>query len=269
MHKQRIISLLLLASRAAWSQGSTGSNGQQPPPDGTGSGVASMTGQGGVPVPESTFKAQCMASLASLAAEKLKLQLTKDKAVSHQVLNAAALTDSQLGASCNSVCNTFAAVSHKISWARLSPGFLSEPQHTEQKIFGAMPQPPLPGKTELASCLPQQATLNWCPPTGAGVGAGPSRIENPLDKIKVCITGGDALQHMNFTALDAARNCVRPSIVDAAERIKTEHGCVLDAAAADKKAAADKAAADKAMTTGLAQTPKATMNPLPVARQKL
>lgn len=267
MNKLFITGLLFMTT-AAWSQGSTGSNGQPPPPDATGGGVASMTGKGSVPVPESTFKAQCMTSLAGFAAEKLKLQLTKDKAVSHQVLNAAALTDSQLGASCHSACDTFAAVSHKISWARLSPGFLSEPKHTEQKIFGAMPQPALPGKTELASCLPQQATLNWCPPTGAGIGAGPSRIENPLDKIKVCISGGDALQHMNFTALDAARNCARPNIVDAAERIKAEHGCVLDAAAADKKAAADKAAADKAMTTGLAQAPKATISPSPVARQK-
>lgn len=263
-----LITSLLFMTSAAWSQGATGSNGQTPPPDGTGSGVASMTGKGGVPVAEATFKAQCMASLAGFAAEKLKLQLTKDKAVSSQALNAAALTDSQLGASCNSVCNTFAAVSHKISWARLSPGFLGEPQHTEQKIFSAMPQPALPGKAELASCLPQQATLNWCPATGTGVGAGPSRIENPLDKIKVCITGGDALQHMNFTALDAARNCARPNIVDAAERIQAEHGCVLDAATADKKSAADKAAVDKAMTTGLAQTPKATLNPLPAVRQR-
>lgn len=267
MRKFLFVFAALAAGNAAWSQGSSGNNGL-PPPSGSGSGVASMTGKGGVPLPESTFKAQCMTSLTGFAAEKLKLQLTKDKAVSHQVLNAAALTDSQLGASCNSLCDTFAAISHKISWARVSPGFLSEPEHTQQKIFGAMPQPALPGKTELASCLSQQATLNWCPPTGADVGAGPSRIENPLDKIKVCITGGDALQHMNFTALDAARNCARPNIVDAAERIKAENSCVLDAVAADKKAAADKAAADKVMTTGLAQTPKASISPPPAARQK-
>ena len=262
-----LITSLLFMTSAAWCQGSSGNNGL-PPPSGSGGGVASMMGKGGVPIPESTFKAQCIASLAAYAAEKLKLQLSLDQAVSHQVLNAAALTDSQLGASCNSLCETFAAISHKISWAHLSPGFLNEPEHTQQKIFGAMPQPALPGKTELASCLRQQATLNWCPPTGAGVGAGSSRIENPLDKIKVCISGGDALKHMNFTALDALRNCARPNIVDAAERIKAENSCVTDAAAADKKAAADKAAADKAMNTGLAQTLKTGMSPPPTARQK-
>lgn len=163
-----LIASLLVKTSAAWSQGSSGSNGQPPAP-GTDSSVSPMMGKGGVPIPESTFKAQCMSSLAGFAAEKLKLQLTKDKAVSYAVLNAAALTDSQLGASCNSLCDTFATASQKISWAHVSPGFLSEPEHTEQKIFGAMPEPALPGKTELTSCLPQQATLNWCPPAGAGV----------------------------------------------------------------------------------------------------
>ena len=151
-----------------------------------------------------------------------------------------------LGASCNKLCDDYALVSSKISWAHVSPGFLSEPEHTLQKVYGALPKPNLPGKAELDTCLPQQATMNWCPPGGSGVGAGPSRIENPLDKIRVCITPVDALQNMNFTAADAARNCARPAIADAAERIKAEHQCVADAVKVEAKTAADAAAANKA-----------------------
>ncbi len=61
---------------------------------------------------------------------------------------------------------------------------------------------------------------------------------------------------MNFTAADAARNCARPAIADAAERVKAEHACVADAAKAEAKAAADKAAADKAAANGIAQFPR-------------
>lgn len=241
MRNLLVMCMALAAGSAVWGQGSS-DNGQAPTP-GAGSGVTSFPGgSGGIPIPVSTFKAQCMASLSGFAAEKLQAQLLKDKAVSRPVWLAAKLQDGQLGAACAKACDDYAVVSNKISWAHVSPGFLSEPEHTLQKMFGAMPKPALPGKTELASCLPQQATLNWCPPSGSGVGAGPSRIENPLDKIRVCITGGEAFQHMNFADADAAHGCARPGVVDAAERIKAEHGCVADIA----KAAADKLAAEKA-----------------------
>jgi hypothetical protein len=149
----------------------------------------------------------------------------------------------------------------------VSPEFLSEPEHTQQMVYRNIPQPALPGQAALDTCLPQQATLNWCPPSGAGVGAGPSRIENPLDKIRVCISAGDALQQMNFTPADAAHHCARPAIVDAAERIKAERACVADAAKADAKAAVDKAAADKAAANGVAQLPKGPLGLAPAARK--
>jgi hypothetical protein len=193
-----------------------------------------------------------MGNLSALATDKLHSQLLKDKAVTAAVLASAALGDSQLGAACNSLCDDYAMVSNKISWAKVSPGFLSEPEHTLQKIYGNLPQPALPGAGELQKCLPQQATMNWCPSSGTGVGAGPSRIENPLDKIKVCISAGDALLNMDFTDADAAHNCARPNIGDAASRIKAEHQCVNEAVLADSakamaaKAAANKAAADAA-----------------------
>jgi hypothetical protein len=71
---------------------------------------------------------------------------------------------------------------------------------------------------------------------------------------------------MNFSAADAARNCARPAIVDAAERVKAEHGCVADAAKADAKAAADKAAADKAAASGIV-LPKGPLLLAPTARK--
>jgi hypothetical protein len=210
-----------------------------------------------------------MTALAGLASQKLHAQLLKDKAVNGQVLASAAIPANALGASCSNACNQYAKVSHLISWAHVSPGFLSEPEHTQQLVYSKLPQPALPGQAALDSCLPPQATVNWCPPSGSGVGAGPSRIENPLDKIKVCISAGDALQQMNFSAADAARNCARPAIADAAERIKAEHACVADAAKADAKAAADKAAADKAAANAVAQLPKAPLGlgPAPTARK--
>ena len=170
-----------------------------------------------------------MVNLVDLASQELKVQLQKDKAVSKQVLVIAKITEVELGANCAKVCGDYGYVSNKISWAHVSPGFLSEPAHTQQKIFGGMPQPQLPGKTELHGCLPPYVTANWCPKSGTGVGAGPSRIENPLDKIKVCISGTDALAQMNFPALAATNNCARPNIVNADERIKAEHQCVADA----------------------------------------
>lgn len=258
--------LLILGCNTGWSQGS-GSSGYPPTP-GAGSAVAPGGGNTGTAIPASTFRAQCISSLMGHASEKLQVQLKKDKAVTQQVLGSAKLEEAQLGADCQKVCDDFAQVSNKISWAHVSPGFLSEPEHTLQKVFGAMPQPALPGKAALEACLPQQATMNWCPPSGSGVGAGPSRIENPLDKIRVCVTAGEALQHMNFTAADAARNCARPAIVDAAERVKAEHACVADAAKADAKAAADKAASDKAAANGMAQLPAGPVGLSPALRKK-
>jgi hypothetical protein len=259
---------LLLACSTGWSQGSSGSSGYPPMPGSGGGVIPTLPGNSGVPIPEVTFKAQCISSLLGHAGEKLHAQLVKDKAVTQQVLGKAKLDEAQLGAKCQKVCGDFAEVSHKISWAHVSPGFLSEPEHTLQKAFGAMDPLPLPGKAALDACLPQQATMNWCPPSGSGVGAGPSRIENPLDKIMVCITPAEALQHMNFTAADAAHNCARPAIADAADRVKAEHACVADAAKADAKAAADKAAVDKAAASGLAQLPGGSIGVSPGLRKK-
>lgn len=267
MYKSLIAALVLAAGcGAALSQGGATQGGTPPP--GTGSGVATPPPAGfGVPVSEDFFRGQCMTAMANLASQKLRAQLLKDKAVSAPVLASAAIPANALGASCSDACGQYAKVSHLISWAHVSPGFLSEPEHTLQMVYRNIPQPALPGQAALDTCLPQQATMNWCPPSGAGVGAGPSRIENPLDKIKVCISAGEALQQMNFTAADAARNCARPAIADAAERVKAEHACVADAAKAEAKAAADKAAADKAAANGIAQFPKAVLILAPTARK--
>jgi hypothetical protein len=232
------------------------------PPPGSGGAVSSGgSSNHGTPIPESTFKDQCMSNLSALASQKLQSQLSTDKAVTSQVSSSAAITTGELGTSCSQVCDAYAMISHKISWAHLSVGYISEPEHTQQKIFGQMPQPPMPGKADLDKCLPQQATMNWCPKSGSGVGAGPSRIENPLDKIRVCITGGDALQHMNFSDKDIARNCARPNIIDAAQRIKAEHQCVTDAVMAEEKA-------KQAAANGTAQLPIGNIGLSPGARKK-
>ncbi|MDB5966508.1 MAG: hypothetical protein JWQ72_3008 [Polaromonas sp.] len=237
MYKKILLALALVSAAAAWAQGSADPNG---PHGGGGGGVAAPSPGGfGVPVPEASFKAQCMAQLAGLASQKLQAQLVKDRAVTSQVLASAKIGDNALGASCSNACDQYAKVSHMISWAHVSPGFLSEPEHTQQFVYGKLPQPPLPGKADLDNCLPQAVTLNWCPTSGSGVGAGPSRQENPMDKIKVCITVPDAFQHMNFSASEVARNCARPAIVDAANRIKAERQCVNDAVQAEAKAAAE------------------------------
>jgi hypothetical protein len=256
MYNFFIASIVALASSAAWAGCPTGTiaqgtdqNGQSicvvantgtgsgPAPTGngtSGSGVGGNAGGGGVPQSEAYFKEQCISNLSDLASQQLHAQLLKDKAVTSQVLAAAKISESELGGNCAKICNNYAYVSHMISWAHKSPGFLSEPEHTNQKVFGNLPQPPLPGKVDLQSCLPVYIVASWCPKSGSGVGAGPSRIENPLDKIKVCISGGDALKNMNFSDADIAHNCARPNIVDAAERIKAEHKCVADAAPAPK-----------------------------------
>jgi hypothetical protein len=268
MYKSVITSLLFIAcSTGAWSQGTSGTNGQPPKPGQTGQ-TSGLPGISGIPTPASTFKAQCITSLTGLATEKLRAQLLTDKAVTNQVRGSAEISESQLGASCNTVCDNYALVSNKISWAKVSPGFLSEPEHTLQMVYKQMSQPPVPGKTELQSCLPQMATMNWCPPSGSGVGAGPTRHDNPLDKIKVCITPAEALQHMNFTAADAAHQCARPAIVDAAQRIQAEQQCVADFALAEKNAAASKAAADKAAANGAAQLPMGNIGMSSGARKK-
>jgi hypothetical protein len=249
MFKTFLMSLALVAnSSAAWSQGTTVNPNA---PHGTGGAVSAPAPGGfGMPISEYVFKDQCMAHLADLATQKLKLQLGKDKAVTNQVLASAEVTESGLGGSCTNVCTQYAHISHLISWAKVSPGFLSEPEHTQQMVYRNLPQPPMPDKAELGTCLPMAATMNWCPPSGTGVGAGSSRIENPMDKIKVCVSMTDALKSMNFTAAELAYNCAKPGIADAAERVKAEMDCVskenLAKAQADKKAAADAAAANQA-----------------------
>lgn len=270
MRKLFIASLLMLAASTAWADCTPGHPCSVAP---------SLPGNSHIPVAEATYRELCMANFSYLATEKLHMQLHKDKAVTAKVLESAVISENKLGDSCASVCSAYASLAHNVNWAHVSVGYISEPEHTKQKIFGAMKQPAQPGATELNKCLPQQATMNWCPQSGLGVGAGPSRIENPLDKIKVCITGGDALKNMNFSEADIARNCARPAIVDAAERIKVEHKCVTDAvkseekikqAAADKVAAekAAKAVADKAAAYGSAQLPNGNIGMSAGARKK-
>ena len=231
----------LAASSAAWSQGGTsGTVGGTPQP-------GSQTGVAGGPVmpkPAAGGPApmQCRGNLANLATAKLQAQLLIDKAVTKQVLANAAITEEQLGANCNAVCDEYDAKVSKIYAAKTSPASNDPIKHALQEIDKAMPVPTMPGAAALATCLPPAATVNWCPPSGSGVGAGPRpRLQNPLDKIYVCVTPADALAHMNFSQADAALNCARPNIVDAAERIAAEHACVADATKA--KAAQDAAAA--------------------------
>lgn len=233
--------ITLAASSAAWSQGGTsGTVGGTPQP-------GSQTGVSGGPVlpkPATGGPAplQCKGNLANLATAKLQAQLLIDKAVTKQVLANAAITQDQLGANCNAVCDEYESTVSKIYSAKTSPAYTSEPEHTLQQIYKNMPVPPMPGAAALNACLPPAATVNWCPPSGNGVGAGPRpRLQNPLDKIYVCVTPADALAHMNFSPADAAFNCARPNIVDAADRINAEHVCAADASKA--KAAQDAAAA--------------------------
>jgi hypothetical protein len=102
--------------------------------------------------------------------------------------------------------------------------------------------PALPGKTELAKCLPVFPTAQWCPPSGSGIGAEPgARQKNPLDGLGVCISQVDALANMKNFDLPFVTACARPNIVDAADRIKAEKVCVANAITA--KATQDAAAA--------------------------
>ena len=233
--------LTLAASSAAWSQGGTSGTVGGTPPPGSQTGVS-----GGTVLPKpitgGPAPVQCKGNLANLATAKLQAQLLIDKAVTQQVMASAAITQDQLGANCDAVCDAYEATVSKIYWAKTSPTYTSEPDHTLQQVYKNMPVPPMPGAAALSSCLPPGATLNWCPLSGSGVGAGPRpRVQNPLDKIYVCITPVEALAHMNFSPTDAAFNCARPNVVDAAERITAEHACVAAAVAA--AAAANKAAA--------------------------
>lgn len=232
--------ITLATSSAAWSQGGTSGTVGGTPQPGSQTGVS-----GGTVVPKPATGGpsplQCRGNLANLATAKLQTQLLIDKAVTQPVLASAAITQDQLGASCNAGCDDYEATVSKIYWAKASPAFTSEPDHTLQQIYKNMPVPTMPGAAALNACLPATATVNWCPPSGSGVGAGPRpRLQNPLDKIYVCVTPADALAQMNFSPADAAFNCARPNIVDAAERITAEHACVADATKA--KAAQDAAA---------------------------
>lgn len=229
------------ASSVTWAQGGTSGTVGGPPQPGsqtavTGGTVPPKPANGGQP------PLQCKDNLANLATAKLRAQLLVDKAVTKHVLATAAITQDQLGANCNALCDDYDATVSKIHWAHTSPTFTSEPDHTVQQVYKNLPVPPMPGAAALNACLPAAATVNWCPPSGSGVGAGPRpRLQNPLDNIYVCVSPADALAHMNFSQTDAGFNCARPNIVDAAERIAAEHTCVADATKA--KAAQDAAAA--------------------------
>ena len=215
--------------------GNDGNN--NPPNSGPSGGGASAVGGGGGPksvTPEQEYMDQCMAHLTGLATTQLQAQLYKDKAVTKQVRAAAHIGKNELGPSCVKACKDFASVSHNISWSHAiyitDSAIIMQAKNAMQNL----PAPIMPDKAELAACLPTYIIAKWCPASGSGVGAGSARIENPLDKIEVCISGGDALKNMNFSAADAAHNCARPAIVDADERIKAEQKCSVDTSAAPK-----------------------------------
>ncbi len=242
--------------------GNGGGTSSGNPPQ-SGGGVA-FYGPGSVPVvtPEQEYTDLCMTNLTSLASMQLQTQLLKDKAVSSQVQAAAKIRAAELGTSCTKICKDFAAVSHQISWAHAHYITDSAIVAETKALIAKNPYPNLPGASELKSCMPAQVTQNWCPTSGTGVGGGPARIENPLDKIKVCVSGGDALKHMNFSDADAAHNCARPSIVDAFLRIEAEHQCVKDAKDAKEIKDAKEAAALKLANTSAAAPTASTISPL-------
>ena len=184
--------------------------------------------------PEKEYLDQCMTHLTDLGTAQLQAQLYKDKAVTHHVRTHAQIGKGELGPSCVKACKDFASVSHDISWGHSV--YITDSAMVMDAKYAMKDLPPLamPDTAALAACLPKHIIANWCPKSGSGVGAGPSRIENPLDKTMVCISGGDALNNMNFSDADAAHNCARPSIVDADERIKAEQKCSTDATAAAK-----------------------------------
>jgi len=184
--------------------------------------------------PEKEYLDQCMTHLTDLGTAQLQAQLYKDKAVTRHVRTHAQIGKGELGPSCVKACKDFASVSHDISWGHSV--YITDSAMVMDAKYAMKDLPPLamPDTAALAACLPKHIIANWCPKSGSGVGAGPSRIENPLDKTMVCISGGDALNNMNFSDADAAHNCARPSIVDADERIKAEQKCSTDATAAAK-----------------------------------
>ena len=291
-----IASLLMVAGSGAWACTSneiaTGvdANGKticveanvgNAPSGGNPVGQTGGAVTGGSPVKQSSpFPGKgCMATLASYASDQLKANLVSDKAVTQSVIDSigsTTISEAELGVKCASVCQAFDELTAKITSAKLGP---PTGPGTPAYMYKSMQYPSMPGQAEMHACIPAGLTKNWCPKSGSGVGAGPSRIENPLDKIKVCISGGDALANMNFSDADIARGCARPNIVDAAVRIKAEHQCVTDTAqfdakmkqAAIDKAAADaaaKAAADKAAANGNAQLPSGNIGMTPGARKK-
>ena len=295
MRTLSIASLLLVASSGAWA--CTGNaiasgvdakgqvicvepNGGNTP---TGSGPTVQSGgmvTGGVAVKQSSpFPTKgCMATLASYASDQLKANLVSDKAVTQGVIDsigATTISEAELGAKCATICKDFDDLTSKITTAKLGQSGPGTPAY----MYKSMQYPPMPSQADMHACIPPGLTHNWCPKSGSGVGAGPSRIENPLDKIKVCITGGDALANLNFSDADITRGCARPNIMDASIRIKAEHKCVLDAAqfdakmkqAALDKAAADaaaKSAADKAAANSNAQLPTGNIGMTPGTRKK-
>ena len=218
-----------------------GNGGGSPSPtNNTPSGGASSAVVGGganAPksvTPEKEYLDQCMTHLTDLGTAQLQAQLYKDKAVTRHVRTHAQIGKGELGPSCVKACKDFASVSHDISWGHSVYITDSAMVMDAKYAMKDLPPLPMPDKAELAACLPKHIIASWCPKSGSGVGAGPSRIENPLDKTMVCISGGDALNNMNFSDADAAHNCARPSIVDADERIKAEQKCSTDATAAAK-----------------------------------
>lgn len=296
MRTQLLASLLALAGSAAWAcPPNTIASGVDPatgnvmcvaanvgnvPSGGSPAGQPGGGVTGGGPVKQtSPFPTKsCMTTLAMYASDQLKSNVLADKAVTQGVLDSiggTTISEAELGSKCASVCQAFDDLTAKITSAKMGTAGPGNPAY----VFKSMQYPAMPGQAEMKSCIPVGLTKNWCPKSGSGVGAGPSRIENPLDKIKVCISGGDALANMNFSDADIARGCARPNIVDAAIRIQTEHTCVVDAAQFDakmKQAALDKAAqdaaakapAEKAAANANAQLPNGQFGIAPALRKK-
>jgi hypothetical protein len=239
MRRAIVFALSLIASTAVWSQGSN---------CGT-STIGSCVESGGLIVqpPGSGGPAalQCMPRLAQLATDKLRAQLLLDKAVTKTVMDNATITEAKLGAACEQTCATYNMTKSKIHWAKASPGqVLGSPGYLEQLMYKNMLMPAMPGKAELEQCMPAKVTKNWCPTSGSGIGAGPTRTTNPLDKLEVCATAADVLTYLLPLESPVASNCARSS-KDAKERITAENDCLKETikANAAAAAAANKAAA--------------------------
>jgi hypothetical protein len=218
----------------------TANSGNPPPQVGGGAMPSGGSGHGGSVFTggathqitgEATFKANCMANFADIGTKLLRARLKADKAVTTAVMQNAAISEKDLGSVCEKRCTDFAQYSDKIETAKNTPAPLDPVKRTEWKYYKDQQMPAMPGQAELGSCMPPAIIPNWCPKNGTGVGAGPSRIQNPLDKIAVCVSGGDALQNMNFPTGPEYQQCARPNIEDAAERIRAEQQCVKTLAA--------------------------------------